>query len=237
MNPIKHVAIIMDGNGRWGMKHKNSRNAGHRAGLNPVQSIIDHCIKKEIKYLTLYTFSTENWKRPKSEINFLFKLFQLNLRYKENRSDYGIEIFEYFYLPWRADPEFNNYYNIVSDYTLNPKSRLFTLYDYSKRYLDDDTTFIEVGCWNGGASALVALANKNKGPPRIAVHCVAGLGRAPLLVALALVHKGCSQINAVELTRKERPGSLNLYQADFILHYKPKAEQDNKNATCQCNIF
>ena len=54
--------------------------------------------------------------------NFLFKLFQLNLRYKENRSDYGIEIFEYFYLPWRADPEFNNYYNIVSDYTLNPKS-------------------------------------------------------------------------------------------------------------------
>ena len=94
--------------------------------------------------------------------NFLFKLFQLNLRYKENRSDYGIEIFEYFYLPWRADPEFNNYYNIVSDYTLNPKSRLFTLYDYSKRYLDDNTTFIEVGCWNGGASALVALANKNK---------------------------------------------------------------------------
>ena len=76
MNPVKHVAIIMDGNGRWGMKHKNSRNAGHRAGLNPVQSIIDHCIKKEIKYLTLYTFSTENWKRPKSEINFLFKLLE-----------------------------------------------------------------------------------------------------------------------------------------------------------------
>jgi len=76
MNPVKHVAIIMDGNGRWGMKHKNSRNAGHRAGLNPVQSIIDHCIKEEIKYLTLYTFSTENWKRPKSEINFLFKLLE-----------------------------------------------------------------------------------------------------------------------------------------------------------------
>ena len=76
MSPVKHVAIIMDGNGRWGMKHKNSRNAGHRAGLNPVQSIIDHCIKEEIKYLTLYTFSTENWKRPKSEINFLFKLLE-----------------------------------------------------------------------------------------------------------------------------------------------------------------
>ena len=76
MNPVKHVAIIMDGNGRWGIKHKQSRNAGHRAGLNPVQSIIDYCIKKEIKYLTLYTFSTENWKRPKSEINFLFNLLE-----------------------------------------------------------------------------------------------------------------------------------------------------------------
>jgi undecaprenyl diphosphate synthase len=84
MNPVKHVAIIMEGNGRWGMKHKNSRNAGHRAGLNPVQSIIDHCIKKEIKYLTLYTFSTENWKRPKSEINFLFKLLENFLTNKIN---------------------------------------------------------------------------------------------------------------------------------------------------------
>ena len=76
MNPIKHVAIIMDGNGRWGIKHKNSRNAGHRAGLNSVESIIDECIKKNIKYLTLYTFSTENWKRPQKEINFLFNLLE-----------------------------------------------------------------------------------------------------------------------------------------------------------------
>ena len=76
MNPIKHVAIIMDGNGRWGIKHKNSRNAGHRAGLNSVESIIDECIKRNIKYLTLYTFSTENWKRPQKEINFLFNLLE-----------------------------------------------------------------------------------------------------------------------------------------------------------------
>ena len=76
MNPVKHVAIIMDGNGRWGIKHKNSRNAGHRAGLNTVESIIDECLKINIKYLTLYTFSTENWKRPKKEINFLFNLLQ-----------------------------------------------------------------------------------------------------------------------------------------------------------------
>jgi len=76
MNPIKHVAIIMDGNGRWGIKHKNSRNDGHRAGLNSVENIINECLKINIKYLTLYTFSTENWKRPKKEINFLFNLLE-----------------------------------------------------------------------------------------------------------------------------------------------------------------
>ena len=76
MNPIKHVAIIMDGNGRWGLKHKNSRNAGHRAGLNTVEEIIKETIKQKISYLTLYTFSTENWKRPKKEILFLFNLLE-----------------------------------------------------------------------------------------------------------------------------------------------------------------
>ena len=76
MSPIKHVAIIMDGNGRWGLKHKNSRNSGHRAGLNTVETVIEECIKEKIKYLTLYTFSTENWKRPKKEINFLFNLLE-----------------------------------------------------------------------------------------------------------------------------------------------------------------
>ena len=74
MNPIQHVAIIMDGNGRWGKKHKNSRNAGHRAGLNTVEKIINSSIQNKIKYLTLYAFSTENWKRPRNEIKFLFKL-------------------------------------------------------------------------------------------------------------------------------------------------------------------
>lgn len=94
--------------------------------------------------------------------NFLFKLFQVNLRYKETRADYGIEIFEYFYLPWRSDTKFNKFYQIVNEHTLNPKSRLYTLYDFSKRYLKEDSTFIEVGCWNGGASTLVALANADK---------------------------------------------------------------------------
>ena len=76
MNPLKHVAIIMDGNGRWGLKHKNSRNAGHKAGLNTVEKIIKETIKNKIGYLTLFAFSTENWKRPKKEIDYLFNLLE-----------------------------------------------------------------------------------------------------------------------------------------------------------------
>ena len=74
MNPLKHVAIIMDGNGRWGLKNKNSRNAGHRAGLNTVEKIIKETIKNNIKFLTLYAFSTENWGRPQEEVNALMDL-------------------------------------------------------------------------------------------------------------------------------------------------------------------
>ena len=76
MNPLNHVAIIMDGNGRWGLKNKNSRNAGHKAGLLTVEKIIKSSIKQKIKHLTLYAFSTENWRRPKKEINFLFNLLE-----------------------------------------------------------------------------------------------------------------------------------------------------------------
>ena len=76
MNPLNHVAIIMDGNGRWGLKNKNSRNAGHKAGLSTVERIIKESIKQKIKFLTLYAFSTENWKRPKKEIKFLFGLLE-----------------------------------------------------------------------------------------------------------------------------------------------------------------
>ena len=77
MNPIKHMAIIMDGNGRWGLKHKNSRNLGHREGLKTVEMVIKYCIKKKIKFLTLYAFSTENWKRPLKERNYLYRLLEI----------------------------------------------------------------------------------------------------------------------------------------------------------------
>ena len=76
MNPLNHVAIIMDGNGRWGLKNKKSRNEGHKAGLKTIDKIINKTIEKKIKYLTLYAFSTENWKRPKKEINYLFNLLE-----------------------------------------------------------------------------------------------------------------------------------------------------------------
>ena len=85
MNPIKHMAIIMDGNGRWGLKHKNSRNLGHKEGLKTVEMVIKYCIKKKIKFLTLYAFSTENWKRPLKERNYLFRLLEIYLIEKLER--------------------------------------------------------------------------------------------------------------------------------------------------------
>ena len=82
MNPINHVAIIMDGNGRWGLKHKKTRNEGHESGLFTVEKIIKETIKQKIDYLTLYAFSTENWNRPKKEINYLFNLLESYLSNK-----------------------------------------------------------------------------------------------------------------------------------------------------------
>jgi len=82
MNPLNHVAIIMDGNGRWGLKYKNSRNAGHKEGLNTIEKIIEETINQNIHYLTLYVFSTENWKRPEKEIKYLFKLLENFLKNK-----------------------------------------------------------------------------------------------------------------------------------------------------------
>ena len=93
MNPLNHVAIIMDGNGRWGLKNKKSRNAGHKAGLKTVEKIIKHSIKKKIKFLTLYAFSTENWKRPDNEIKYLFNLLEVFLKEKvEYLNKNGIKI-------------------------------------------------------------------------------------------------------------------------------------------------
>ena len=85
MNILNHVAIIMDGNGRWGLNKKNSRNYGHLQGIKAVETVIESSIKKKIPFITLYTFSTENWKRPKSEVNFLFDLIRKSLKKKLNK--------------------------------------------------------------------------------------------------------------------------------------------------------
>jgi len=85
MNKLNHVAIIMDGNGRWGLKEKNSRNYGHLKGLKTVEKVIRCSVKEKIPFLTLYTFSTENWRRPESEINFLFNLIRNSLKKNLNK--------------------------------------------------------------------------------------------------------------------------------------------------------
>ena len=80
MNELNHVAIIMDGNGRWGLKKRGSRNYGHLKGLNTVETVIKSSLDQKIPHLTLYTFSTENWKRPENEINFLFDLIRKHIK-------------------------------------------------------------------------------------------------------------------------------------------------------------
>jgi len=84
MTTINHVAIIMDGNGRWGVRKKKNRNFGHKQGLVTLENIVKKTIRKKIKYLTLFTFSTENWKRPKKEIKYLFNLLNIFLTRKLN---------------------------------------------------------------------------------------------------------------------------------------------------------
>ena len=84
MNKLNHIAIIMDGNGRWGLKNNKSRNYGHLKGIKSVESVIKFALKKKINNLTLYTFSTENWKRPKKEVSFLFNLLENFLSKKTN---------------------------------------------------------------------------------------------------------------------------------------------------------
>jgi len=93
MNALNHVAIIMDGNGRWGLKKRKSRNFGHLKGLKTVETVIKSSIKNKISYLTLYTFSTENWRRPESEIDFLFDLIRKSLKKSIKKiSKQGIKI-------------------------------------------------------------------------------------------------------------------------------------------------
>ena len=120
MNPIKHVAIIMDGNGRWGIKKKKSRNFGHKQGLKSVEKIIKETLKKKIRFLTLYAFSTENWKRPKNEVNYLFSLLDsfLSNKIKELHSQ---KIRFVVLGKKKFDKKLNNLLNYSEKLTLNNK--------------------------------------------------------------------------------------------------------------------
>ena len=93
MNKLHHVAFIMDGNGRWGRKKNKSRNFGHIKGVEVIKKIIKGSIKIKIPIVSFYVFSSENWKRPKKEVNFLFKLIE-SYFFKEikNVIDQGIKI-------------------------------------------------------------------------------------------------------------------------------------------------
>ena len=118
MSPVKHMAIIMDGNGRWGLKHRNSRNLGHKEGLKTVEMAMRYCIKKKIKFLTLYAFSTENWKRPLKEINYLFNLLEIYLKEKlEKINNERIKI------KILGEKNFSNRLNKLLDFAENKTSK------------------------------------------------------------------------------------------------------------------
>ena len=84
MNGLNHIAFIMDGNGRWGIKKKKSRNYGHVAGVKTVQKILEASILFKVPIISFYVFSTENWKRPSSEINYLFNLISIYFKKEIN---------------------------------------------------------------------------------------------------------------------------------------------------------
>ena len=88
MKALSHVAIIMDGNGRWAKKKNKPRSYGHKYGVTNIKNILKCCIDENIKYLTLYVFSKDNWKRSKQEIFFLFNLLE---NYLKNNLDYLIK--------------------------------------------------------------------------------------------------------------------------------------------------
>lgn len=81
----RHIAIIMDGNGRWARQRNKPRIAGHRAGVDVLRSIVEHCARRGIRTLTVFAFSSENWQRPRNEVNLLLELFMKSLRQEVDR--------------------------------------------------------------------------------------------------------------------------------------------------------
>ena len=143
MNSPKHVAIIMDGNGRWGIQKKKSRNYGHSEGIKVVENIINEAVSKKIKYLTLYTFSTENWKRPKNEIKFLFDLLE----------DYLMKQLNKFV-------EKNIKIKIIGNLKKFPKSLKIKLKDAEKQTLSNDRIQINIALNYGAREEIIKSVKK-----------------------------------------------------------------------------
>ena len=135
MNPLNHVAIIMDGNGRWGLKYRNSRNLGHKEGLKTVETIIKSSIKNKVKYLTLYAFSTENWQRPKKEVSSLMSLLVSTIRNETKtlmQNDIKLSsIGNMNLLPKRCQIELNESIKLTKN---NNKLNLILALSYSSRW-------------------------------------------------------------------------------------------------------
>ena len=145
MNRINHVAIIMDGNGRWGKKKRKSRNFGHINGINVIEKIVKDSIKIKIPILTFYTFSTENWKRPKKEISFLFKLIDSYfIKEIDNLVKNNIKI------------------NIIGNINILPKKIRFRLTESMKRTRKCKKILINLAINYGSKNEILRAVRKTK---------------------------------------------------------------------------
>lgn len=127
MNELKHIAIIMDGNGRWAKKQGLIRSFGHKAGANNVENILKSCLEFNVKNLSLFAFSTENWQRPKNEVDFIFSLFDDYLsKYKEKFKNEGV-CFKVFGDITKLNKKLQNNILEFSEYTKNENKINFNL--------------------------------------------------------------------------------------------------------------
>tara|TARA_A100001011_G_C14064687_1_gene737642 strand:+ start:186 stop:863 length:678 start_codon:yes stop_codon:yes gene_type:complete len=145
MSSPKHIAIIMDGNGRWGVKKRRSRNYGHSEGVRTVEKIIEEAILNKVKYLTLYTFSTENWKRPKKEITFLIYLLE---RYVDQQLDKLVKK--------------NIKLNIIGNINKFPKSLKNKLINAEKKTVNNNKIIVNVALNYGSKEEIINTVKRLK---------------------------------------------------------------------------
>ncbi len=153
MNKLNHVAFIMDGNGRWGKKRNKGRNFGHLNGVKTVKKVVQSSIKLKIPVLTFYVFSTENWKRPQSEINFLFKLI-INYFKKELKNVVlnGIKI------------------NIIGQINRLPKKIRSTLKEVIKSTQKNKKIVVNLAINYGSKIEIVNALQKTKNKKKISIN-------------------------------------------------------------------